>query len=184
MRITVLVGSPRKGGNTELLADALAGGARTVGADVTVFSLRGRKIGPCLNCDYCQSHDRCILRDDMDEVYDLLLHTDALVFATPVYFYTMSAQLKALIDRLYNPIRAQIPVRYTALLSVCADDTQAAFDPLRATFAAIEGYLGWEHVGAVTVEGLEKKGAIAGHPALGEARALGEKLAGLAGPSA
>ena len=177
MRITVLIGSPRKGGNTETLADALIAGAEAAGAQVTRYSLRGKKIAPCVNCDYCQTHDRCAVADDMTEVYELLLRTDALVFATPVYFYNMSAQLKALIDRLYNPVREKLPVRYTALLSVCADDSPRAFDPLRATFAAIEGYLNWKRAGEVTVPGLEKKGDIAGNEALSRARALGEKLA-------
>lgn len=177
MRITVLVGSPRKGGNTETLADALIAGAQAAGAEVTKFSVRGKKIAPCVNCDYCQTHDRCAVADDMPEVYDLLLRTDALVVATPVYFYNMSAQMKAIFDRLYNPVRAKFPIRLTVLLSVCADDTQRAFDPLRATMAAIEGYLGWKRMGEVTVTDLEKKGDIAGHEALARARALGEKLA-------
>ncbi|MCE5343584.1 MAG: flavodoxin family protein [Eubacteriales bacterium] len=177
MRITVLVGSPRKGGNTETLADALIQGAQEAGAEVTKFNLRGKKIAPCVNCDYCQTHDYCAIRDDMAEVYSLLLNTDALVFATPVYFYTMSAQLKALLDRLYNPIREKLPVKWTALLSVCADDTLKTFDPLLSTFAAIEDYLGWKRVGEVTVACMEKKGDIAGHEALARARELGEKLA-------
>ncbi|HNW86363.1 MAG TPA: flavodoxin family protein [Candidatus Limiplasma sp.] len=180
MRITVLVGSPRKGGNTETLADALIAGARSAGAEVVKFTVRGKKIAPCVNCDYCQTHDRCAIDDDMPEVYTLLSNTDALVFASPVYFYNLSAQLKALIDRLYNPVRARFPIRYTALLSVCADDTQRAFDPMRATIAAIEDYLGWKRLGEVTVDHLEKKGDIAGHEALARATALGQKLASAA----
>ena len=82
MRITVLVGSPRKNGNTETLADALIEGARAAGAEVTKYTLRGRKIAPCVNCDYCQTHDRCAVADDMADVYELLQKTDALVFAT------------------------------------------------------------------------------------------------------
>ena len=177
MRITVLVGSPRKGGNTDLLADALIAGAQAAGAEVNKFSLRGKKIAPCVHCDYCQTHDRCAIADDMAEALELLQRTDALVLATPIYFYNMSAQLKALIDRLYNPARERIPVRWTALLAACADDTQRAFDPLRATLAAIEGFLGWRRVGEVTVDSVEKRGEIAGHDALRRARELGEKLA-------
>jgi len=177
MRITVLVGSPRKNGNTETLADALIEGARAAGAEVTKYTLRGRKIAPCVNCDYCQTHDRCAVADDMADVYELLQKTDALVFATPVYFYNMSAQLKAVLDRLYNPVRKKFPIRLTALLSVCADDTQKAFDPLRVTFAAIEEYLGWKRAGEVTVCGLWKKGDIRGNEALEKAKALGEKMA-------
>ena len=177
MRITVLVGSPRMGGNTETLADALVAGASAAGAEVVKYTLRGKKIAPCVNCDYCHTHDRCAIDDSMTEVYDLLLKTDVLVFATPVYFYTMSAQLKALLDRLYNPVRAKLPIRATALLAVCADDTQRAFDPLRATFAAIEDFLSWKRIGEVTVDSVEKKGDILGNEALAKARALGAKLA-------
>ena len=177
MRILVLVGSPRKNGNTEQLADAFIAGAQAAGAEVTKYSIRGKKIAPCLNCNYCQSHALCALRDDMAEVYELLLHTDAVVFATPIYFYTMTAQLKAVLDRLYNPVRKQMPIRYTAVLSVCEDNTQATFAPLLATFAAIENFLHWTRVGEVTVEGLDRKGAIEGHPALAKAKALGEKVA-------
>ena len=78
MRITVLVGSPRKGGNTETLADALIEGAKAAGAEVTKYSLRGKKIAPCLACDYCLSHDACVQRDDMAEVYALLLNTEPI----------------------------------------------------------------------------------------------------------
>lgn len=177
MRITVLVGSVRKGGNTEMLADALIEGIRAAGGDATKYTLRGKKIAPCLNCDYCHTHDHCAVADDMAEVYALMQRTDVLVFASPVYFYTMSAQLKALIDRFYNPVRGTFPIRATALLGVCADDTQRAFDPMRQTFAAIEEFLGWKRIGEVTVDSVEKKGDIAGNEGLARARALGEKIA-------
>ena len=177
MRITVLVGSPRKGGNTEALAAALVGGVQAAGGQVVTYSLHGKKIGPCVSCDFCQTHDRCALQDDMADVYSLLQHTDVLVFASPVYFYTMSAQLKAVLDRLHNPVRAHFPIRATALLGVCADDTPAAFDPMRQTFAAIEAYLGWQRLGEVLVHSVEHKGDIAGNAGLAQARALGEKLA-------
>lgn len=177
MRVTVLVGSPRKGGNTELLADALLEGILAAGGEGVKYSLRGKKIGPCVNCDYCQTHDACAIADDMGEVYNLLLKTDVLVLATPIYFYTMSAQLKAVLDRLHNPVRGRFPIRRVALLSVCADDTPRTFDPLRATVAAIADYLHWQRAGEVLVENVEKKGEIAGHEALKKARALGEKLA-------
>ena len=177
MRITVLVGSPRKGGNTEMLADAFIQGAQAGGADVVKFNLRGKKIAPCLSCDYCRTHDRCAVADDMVEVYELMQKTDVVAFASPVYFYSMSAQLKALIDRFYNPVRDRFPIKATAVLGVCADDTQRAFDPIRQTFAAIEDFLGWERIGEVTVTGMENKGDIAGHDALAKARALGEKAA-------
>lgn len=178
MRITVLVGSPRKGGNTETLADALIAGVRAAGGEAVKYSLRGKKIGSCLSCDYCMTHDHCALKDDMAEVYSLMEQTDVLVFASPIYFYGMSAQLAALINRFHNPVRERFPIRATAVLGVCADEPQRTFAPMLATFAAIEEYLGWQRLGEVTVCGVENRGDIAGNDGLQKARALGEKLAG------
>ena len=177
MRITVLVGSPRKGGNTETLVDALIDGVRAAGGEAVKYSLRGKKIGPCLSCDYCMTHDHCALKDDMAEVYSLMEQTDVLVFASPIYFYGMSAQLAALINRFHNPVRERFPIRATAVLGVCADEPQRTFAPMLATFAAIEEYLGWQRLGEVTVCGVENRGDIAGNDGLQKARALGEKLA-------
>ncbi len=108
-RILVLVGSPRKGGNTELLADAFLEGARESGNTVTKYHVRGKSLMPCVDCQYCYTHSGCALIDGMDEVYKLLSETDLLVFASPVYFWGFPAQLKALIDPLHNPARKKLP---------------------------------------------------------------------------
>ena len=131
--ILVLVGSPRHNGNTELLADVFIKGAVEEGNKVTKYVLQGKKILPCIDCQACFKTGKCILEDDMDEVYELLRTTNILVLASPVYFYGISAQLKALLDRLHNPVRDTFPINSSVLLSVCAD-TAEAFIPSIAMF--------------------------------------------------
>ena len=172
-RITVLTGSPRTGGNTDMLADAFIVGAKGAGAEVTKISLADKKIHPCIDCQSCFRTKKCVYDDDMTAIYAQLAKTDILVLATPVYFYTFSAQLKAVLDRLHNPVRKSFPIIGAALLAVCADSGQETFDPIKSTFSAICDYEGWLNVGCVTVDKVERKGAIAGNKGLDLARDLG-----------
>lgn len=175
-RILVIVGSPRINGNTKILADALVKGACEAGNIVTTYSVGGKEIRPCIDCQACYSTKQCILQDDMQEVYGLLSKTDILVLASPVYFYSISAQLKALLDRLHNPLRNSFPIKASVLLSVCADNDGAAFIPSIATYKAIASYLGWEDKGIITVSGVENKGDINGCKELNLAYELGRNL--------
>jgi multimeric flavodoxin WrbA len=96
-----IVGSPRKSGNTELLVERVLDAARREGAATSLFALAGRKIEPCLACDECVGGppEFCVQDDDMKELYPLMVWADAIVFGTPVYMGTMTAQLKAVFDR-------------------------------------------------------------------------------------
>ena len=101
-KVVILSGSPRKGGNSDLLCDQLLNGATESGHQVEKISLREKKIGYCVACDACQkSGGRCVQQDDMAEVLEKLINADVIVMATPIYFYTMNAQMKTLIDRCY-----------------------------------------------------------------------------------
>ncbi len=102
-RILVLKGSPREKGNSSLLADQLVEGARVSGAEVEVFILQNMNIRACNACDSCQEspENGCILEDDMQTLYPKLRQADAIAIATPVYWFTMSAQTKLFIDRWY-----------------------------------------------------------------------------------
>lgn len=175
-RILVLVGSPRSNGNTKILADALIKGACESGNLVTTYSVSGKEIKPCIDCQACYRTKQCILQDDMNEVYGLLSKTDILVLASPVYFYGISAQLKALLDRLHNPVRNGFPIKAVVLLSVCADNDDTAFIPSIATYKAIALYLGWEDKGIITVSSVENKGDINGRKELDLAYELGKNL--------
>jgi multimeric flavodoxin WrbA len=100
-RLLGLVGSPRPGGNTELLVSRVLEAAASEGAETRLFAVAGKEIGPCLACPECggPGGSLCVQPDGMAELYPLLLWADAIVFGSPVYMGTMSAQLKAVFDR-------------------------------------------------------------------------------------
>ncbi|HEY5159117.1 MAG TPA: flavodoxin family protein, partial [Anaerolineales bacterium] len=99
--ILILKGSPREKGNSAILADQLAAGASEAGAQVTSVYLHGMDIRPCDACDLCQESGTCVIEDDMQTLYPQLVAADAIVLATPVYWFTFSAQLKVCMDRWY-----------------------------------------------------------------------------------
>ena len=96
-----IVGSPREGGNTEYLMERLLAAARKAGAETMLFTLAGKTISPCRACENCVGgpSEHCVQDDDMLDLYPRLVWADAIVFGTPVYMGTMSAQLKAVFDR-------------------------------------------------------------------------------------
>jgi len=99
MKILGLSCSPRKGGNTVQLLEEALNGARQEGAEVELYSVAGKSIEPCDGCRVCDKTGRCHIKDDMQGLYDKLLEADGIIFGTPVYFYSMTAQAKAIIDR-------------------------------------------------------------------------------------
>jgi len=101
--ILIFKGSPRKNGNSSALADRVAAGARDAGAEVEILFLHDLDIRPCDACDAClETEGVCIIKDDMQAIYPKLLQADGIVFASPVYWFTISAQLKLCIDRWYG----------------------------------------------------------------------------------
>jgi len=111
-KVLVLLGSPRKKGNSALLAERIARGAKSVGAKVETLFIHGMKIAPCKSCYACQKPDSkgCSINDDMQSVYKKLLEADAWVIASTVYWFTMSAQTKLWMDRCFAlPAYAEQP---------------------------------------------------------------------------
>lgn len=100
--IVILKGSPRQRGNSAVLADQVAAGAQETGAMVESFYLHGMDIRPCDGCDSCLETGVCVVKDDMQNLYPKLLAADAIVLASPIYWFTFSAQLKTCIDRWYG----------------------------------------------------------------------------------
>jgi multimeric flavodoxin WrbA len=100
-RVLVLKGSPRKKGNSATLADQVAAGATEGGATVESFDLHDMNIRPCDGCDFCQGSGECVINDDMQLLYPRLRKADAIVIASPIYWFTVSAQTKLCMDRWY-----------------------------------------------------------------------------------
>ena len=108
-KVLILSASPRRGGNSDLLCDQFMHGAKEAGNQVEKIFLREKNINYCTGCGACQSNGgKCVQKDDMAEVLEKMISADVIVMATPVYFYTMNAQMKTLIDRTcsrYTEIR-------------------------------------------------------------------------------
>jgi multimeric flavodoxin WrbA len=102
-RVLVILGSPRRKGNSSTLASRISRGARSAGARVETVYLQGLKISPCRGCDTCKKDDSkgCAIKDDMQGIYPKLIAADAWVIASPVYWFTVSAQTKMFMDRCY-----------------------------------------------------------------------------------
>lgn len=99
MKILAIWGSPRRGGNSETLLNAFIDGAKQGGAEVERVALREIKISPCLEIYHCFKDGTCPIKDDMLPMYDKLLEADVVALASPIFFYSVSAQAKAFIDR-------------------------------------------------------------------------------------
>lgn len=99
MKIIAFLGSPRKDGNTELLLKETIRGIEEQGLSVQVFDLNSMEISPCQNCGGCDETGECIIHDDMDKVYEAIRTSDRIILASPIFFFNLSAQAKAMIDR-------------------------------------------------------------------------------------
>ena len=173
MNILILSGSPRKGGNTELLAEAFAKGA-SAHHHVEIVSVRNYKVNPCLGCNICfKTNGACAQKDDMALIYEKMSQADMLVIASPVYFYSISAQLKAIIDRFHNPIRDSFNIQKMALLLVGAASLPELFDAILTEYNLCLKFFNIEDAGKVLVRGVKDKGGINKTDALNEAYTLG-----------
>lgn len=172
--IVILVGSMRKDGNTDLLAQAFAEGARKNNS-VEILSVADYKVNPCIGCNSCFTREgnRCFQNDDMNVIYEKLKVADIVVVASPVYFYGISAELKAVIDRLHTPMRNEFSIKKLALLLVGAAELPEMFDAIILQYQLILDFFHLEDAGMVLVRGVKDKGDMKGNAALKEAYDLG-----------
>ena len=151
-RVLILSGSPRKGGNSDTLCDEFMRGAIEAGHEVEKIWVQGRKVAPCMACYYCTDHSgECAIKDDMADVLQQIIDADVIVLASPVYFYSISAQLKATIDRTVARW-LEVKNKEFYYIATCAE---AEPEAVETTFACFHGY-------ADCVEGAVEKGKIAG----------------------
>ena len=174
MNILILSGSPRKGGNTDLLVEAFAKGASQK-HHVEVVSVHDYKVNPCLGCNACFKNEAnaCVQKDDMSLIYEKMSRADLLVIASPVYFYGLSAQLKAIIDRLHNPIRDTFPIKKMTLLLVGAATLTELFDSILAQYRLCLNFFKLEDAGRLLVRGVKDRGDIMNTDAMNEVYKLG-----------
>lgn len=173
-KIIVLVGSMRKGGNTDLLVQAFTKSARKKNT-VEVISVADYKVNPCIGCNSCFTREgnNCFQNDDMSVIYDKLRTADIVVTASPVYFYGISAELKSIVDRLHTPMRNEFQIKKLALLLVGAATLPNLFDAIKLQYQLVLDFFHLENIGMVLVRGVKEKGDIEGNIALKEAYELG-----------
>lgn len=150
MKILVLQGSPNANGSTAILAREFAVGAREAGHDVDIVNVASLDVAPCTGCVACGYGGPCAQYDDFDELREQILASDMLVFATPLYYYGMTAQLKAVVDRFCsaNP-RISSKRLKSALLAVAWNDDSWTFDALEAHYDTLVRYLNLRDCGRV-----------------------------------
>ena len=153
MKITVLNGSPRKQ-NTAAMAEAFAEGARAAGHEVEVLQVGKMKINGCLACEYChgKGEGKCVQKDDMEKVMPAYKDCDMIVFASPIYYFDMTAQLSAAIQRVYAIGKPTKATKAALLLSSASPNP---FEGAIATYKSMIGYMGLEDVGVITAAGDE-----------------------------
>ncbi|MDO4272071.1 MAG: flavodoxin family protein [Eubacteriales bacterium] len=175
--ILVITASLRKGSNSELLADELICGAKEAGNHVEKVCIRDKEIAFCRGCLACQKTGGCAIKDDGDEIAQKMLSADVLVFATPIYYYGMSGQMKTMLDRA-NPLYfLDYRFRDVYLLATAADEDEHAIN------GALTGIQGWvscfekaQLAGNVFAGGVEQAGEIENHPALERAYQMGKEM--------
>ena len=174
--IVILVGSMRKGGNTDLLARRFAEGAAQHN-NIEIISVADYKVAPCIGCNTCFTREgNACFNHDMDAVYEKLWLADVLVIASPVYFYGISAELKAIIDRLHTPMRNTFAIRKLALLLVGAAELSNLFDPILMQYQMVLDFFHLQDCGKVLVRGVKDKGDIVGRPEMDAAYQLGQSI--------
>lgn len=175
-KLLVISTTLRKRGNSERLAQAFSDGARNAGNDVEFVSLEGKTISFCRGCLACQKTRKCVIKDDAPAIVAKMKTADVIAFATPIYYYEMSGQMKTLLDRANPLFESDYKFRDIYLLATAADTAESAVD------GAINGLGGWISCfekcalrGVVRGTGAQDIGDISDEK-LAEARELGGKI--------
>ncbi len=156
MNVLILQGSPRANGNTAWMADEYKKAAEAAGHHVTLVDVARKKIAGCLACEWCHGKGAgaCVQKDDMQELYPLLEETEALVLAAPIYYFTMSAQIQAPIQRIYNMNK---PPRLRKMALLLSSYSPGVYDGAIGEYKGIAGYWGVEDTGIITAKIDEQK---------------------------
>jgi multimeric flavodoxin WrbA len=187
MKIIAFLGSPREGGNTELILKETIGGIEELGLIVQVFNLNLMNISPCQNCGGCDETGVCVYEDDMTQIYDAIRSADRIILASPIFFFALSAQVKVMIDRcqafwcekylLKKPIPEGLYKRKGLLLLVGGQKKEIGIQCAEASAKAFFRTVSVPEHKTLSYMGIDSKGAILQHPtALKEAYEAGKAL--------
>lgn len=176
-KVVVISASLRVNSNSAALAEQFIKGAVDAGHDVDAVTLRGKNIGFCTGCLACQKTGSCVIKDDAPEITEKVLNADVVAFATPIYYYEMSGQMKTLIDRMNSMYSKDYKFRDIYFMASAAEEEEHV--PERA----IAGLQGWidcyekaELKGSVFCGGVDNPGDIAGNEKLNAAYEMGKAV--------
>lgn len=176
-KILIISSSPRKGGNSETLAQSFAKGAKEAGNNVETIYLREKHYGFCKGCLACLKLGHCAIKDDAVEIAARMHDADVLVFATPVYYYSVSGQLKTMLDRANPLFGSDYAFTKVYLLATAAEDEAYTVE---GAVTAVQGWVDCfercELAGTIFAGGVNGVGDIAGHPALEKAYQMGKEV--------
>ena len=160
-KVLIISTSLRNNSNSDILAKECERGARDAGLDVEYVSLKGKEIKYCIGCLSCQKTNRCVLKDDVVDIMTKVKEAEVIVYATPIYYYEMSGQMKTLLDRLNPLYTSDYNFRDIYMIATAADDSDATFDK------AYSGLSGWVDCfekaslkGIVTGGGIDEAGSV------------------------
>lgn len=173
-KILVISTSLREHSNSRSLAESFAAGATAAGHKVELVSLRDKQISFCRGCFACLRLGRCVIKDDAPAIVEKMHDADVIAFASPIYYYEMSGQMKTLLDRANSLFDSDYAFKQVYLLTAAAENEEQVPEN------AIRGLSGWVEcfpraslAGTVFAGGLNDEGEIAGHPALKKAHDMG-----------
>ncbi len=176
MKVLAISSSPRKDGNSDVLCDQFLKGAKEAGHEGKKIRLSELGISPCTACYGCTKSGRCVKDDGMTEIIEELIHADIIALATPVYFYSMCAQMKIMIDRCL-PRHKEIKDKKFYFIVTAADPEHSAVD---GTLAGLRGFLrclpGAEEKEVIYGTGAWDKGDVYRHPSLNAAYEAGKSV--------
>ena len=187
MKVLGIMGSPRVGGNSDVLLDEALAGAKAAGAEVEKIILDKKKIAGCKDCKKCNETGICVIKDDMREIQEKILEAYAVIHSVPVYFWSMTAQMKAYLDRWcvffdesWNWQKAYYPQmrgKRIGVITVCGDSNVHTADPIVHSFKSTVEMTKMNWLGAVMASANDKGDIANNKAALREAFALGKKAA-------
>lgn len=178
-KIVVITGSPRKNGNSFAMTDAFIKAAESKGHTITRFDAAMMKIGGCHACETCYKTGKaCSFDDDFNTIAPAILDADAIVFTTPVYWYSIPSQIKGVIDRIFSLVVGgkDVAGKKCALITCCEEDDMSVMDGVRIPIERSAALLKWHMVGEVLIPGVLNVGDIEKTDGCDQAAALADGI--------
>lgn len=175
-KVLILSGSPRKNGNSDILCDRFSDGAKEKGNTVEKIRVAEKNIAPCRACYACKGTGVCVIKDDMSEIMQKIIDADVIVLSSPVYFYSISAQLKAVIDRTVARWTEVKDKEFYYIVTAADDENVSAETTLNCMRGYADCVAGAKEMGIIYGMGVYEKGEINNTAAVTNAYEMGKKV--------